>query len=117
VADAIVTRPGEGERFERENRTVTILGDLPQLSANTIEFDSSFEVPPHTHDDQVDAFYVLDGEVEFLLEEGPIRAGPGTFFAAPQGTLHGFRTLGPGRARVLNLHAPDAGFSDFIRGR
>jgi quercetin dioxygenase-like cupin family protein len=117
VADAIVTPPGGGERFERENRVVTILGDLTQLSANLIEFDSSFEVAPHRHDDHADAFYVLEGEVEFALEDGPVRAGPGTFFAAPPGTLHGFRTNGPGRARVLNLHAPDAGFADSIRNR
>jgi quercetin dioxygenase-like cupin family protein len=116
VAQAIVIPPGGGERFERENRVVTILGDLPQLSAITIEFASSFEVATHRHDDHVDAFYVLDGEVEFTLEDGAVRAGPGTFVAAPPGTLHGFRTTGPGRARVLNLHAPDAGFADSIRG-
>ncbi|HEY3185433.1 MAG TPA: cupin domain-containing protein [Gaiellaceae bacterium] len=117
MAEAIVTPPDGGERFERENRVVTILGDLPQLSANVIEFDSSFEVGPHRHDDHVDAFYVLEGEVEFTLDDGTVRAGPGTFVAAAPGTLHGFRTNGPGRARVLNLHAPDAGFADSIRGR
>lgn len=113
----VVSGPGEGERFERGNRVVTIKADLEQISANEIVFDPSFEVPPHRHDDHVDAFYVLEGEVEFVVDAETLRAGPGTFVAAPPGTLHGFRNPGPGRARLLNLHAPDAGFADSIRSR
>jgi quercetin dioxygenase-like cupin family protein len=114
-ADAIVTAASEGERFDRGDRVVTIVADLPQLSVVELEFGPSFEVPPHSHDDHVDAFYVLEGEVEFTLADGTVRGGPGTFVAAPPGALHGFRTPGPRRARVLNLHAPDAGFAESIR--
>jgi quercetin dioxygenase-like cupin family protein len=115
VSDGILTGPGGGERFDRGNRVVTLRGDLPQLSVNTIEFDASFEVPPHRHDDQVDSFYVLEGEVVFTLGEETVRAGPGSFVSAPPGTVHGFRTDGPGRANVVNLHTPDAGFAGFVR--
>src|SRR3954469_5945791 len=112
----IVSGPGEGERFERENRVVTIKAVLPQISAHEIEFDPTFEVEPHTHADHTDSFYVLEGEVEFTIEDEVVRAGPGAFVAAPPGTLHGFRNPGPGMARVLNLHAPDAGFAAGVRG-
>ena len=115
--DVVVTGPGEGERLDRGNRVITILADLPQLSVNEISFDETFEVQPHTHTDHVDAFYVLDGEVEFALEGRTVRAGPGTLVAAPPGALHGFRRAGHGRARVLNLHAPDAGFAESLRRR
>jgi quercetin dioxygenase-like cupin family protein len=111
-----VSRPGDGERFERGNRVITILGDGEQLSALVIDFDETFDVPPHIHDDHVDSFYVLEGEVEFTVDDDVVRAGPGTFVMAPPGTRHGFRNPGPGRARVLNLHAPDAGFAAGIRG-
>lgn len=114
--EPIIVPPGGGERFERANRTVTVLADLEQLSANVIEFDASFEVPLHDHDDHVDAFYVLEGEVEFLTAGEPVRAAAGTFLAAPPGAAHGFRNVGEGRARMLNVHAPDAGFTAFIRG-
>ena len=40
----MLSRPGEGERFERENRAVTIRVDLPDLSVHEIEFDATFEV-------------------------------------------------------------------------
>ena len=113
--DPVVARAGGGERFERDNRVVTIRFALPQLSLVEIEFDASFEVPPHTHDDHVDSFFVLDGSVEFVHGDDTVAAGPGEFFAASPGTRHGFRSADGGRARVLNLHAPDAGFADRIR--
>jgi quercetin dioxygenase-like cupin family protein len=111
VGDAIVSGPGEGERLERSDRTLVVKVDLPELSATEITFEPSFRVEQHMHDDHVDAFYVLEGEVEFLLADGPRRVGPGTLVAAPPGVLHGFANPGPGRARLLNFHAPDAGFA------
>jgi quercetin dioxygenase-like cupin family protein len=114
MPDPTVSSPGDGERFERKNRTITIRVDLPGLSINEIEFDETFAVPPHAHDDHVDAFYVLDGEVEFTVGEETIVAGPGTLLAAPPGARHGFRGV-RGKARVLNFHAPDAGFAASIR--
>jgi len=113
----VISGPGEGERFDRGDRVVTIKAELPQLSVNEIAFDPTFDVAPHRHGDHVDAFYVLEGEVEFVLESEIVRAGPGTFVAAAPGTLHGFRNPGPERARLLNLHAPDAGFVDSLRSR
>jgi quercetin dioxygenase-like cupin family protein len=113
--DPVVTFPGGGERYERENRTITILVDRPGLSIFEIAFDDTFFVDPHTHDDQDDAFLVLEGEVEFTVGDGTVRAGPGTVVSAPAGSRHGFRSAG-GKARVLNFHAPDAGFAAFIRG-
>ena len=116
VADAVVVRPGGGERFERDNRTLTILGEEPQFSALEIAFDESFHVDPHHHDDHVDSFFVLDGSVAFTLGDRVARAEPGMWMSAPPGATHGFRNGGAGRARVLNIHAPDAGFAGGIRG-
>jgi quercetin dioxygenase-like cupin family protein len=111
---AIVRIPGEGERFERANRVVTINDDLADISIHEIEVDPTFDVPPHTHD-HVDAMLVLDGEIELRGDMRGRRVGPGTIVAAPAGTQHGFRNPGPGRARLLILHAPDSGFSAMLR--
>jgi quercetin dioxygenase-like cupin family protein len=112
----VVSGPGDGERFDRGNRLITLKGDAPQVSVNEIEFDTDFVVDPHRHDDEVDSFYVLDGVVEFTLEDGVVRAEPGTWLSAPPGSLHGFRNPGTGRARILNVHTPDAEFADSVRG-
>lgn len=113
-AVALVVRPEDGERFVRHNRVVTIKLELPELSIHEIEFDTTFEVPPHTHD-HLDATLVLEGEIELLGEGTPRRVGPGTVVAAAPGVRHGFRNPGPGRARILALHAPDGGFADVVR--
>jgi len=113
--DPVVARAGHGERFERDNRAVTIRFELPQLSLVEIEFEGSFAVDPHTHDDQVDSFYVLDGSVELVHGSETSVLRTGEFFSAPRGFRHGFRSADGGRARFLNLHAPDAGFAAWIR--
>src|SRR5918912_87514 len=107
ASDLVSTR----ERFDRGDRVLTILADAEQLSALTIAFDPKFVVEPHRHHDHLDSFYVLDGEVEFTVGEDVVRAGPGTWAAAPPGARHGFGNGGSRRATVLNVHAPDTGFA------
>ena len=112
---AIISRPGDGERHVRANRAVTIRVDLPQISIHEIDFDETFAVEPHTHQ-HADTMYVLEGTVEFRHDQHTTRAGPGTLITAPPGVMHGFGNPGPGRARVLVIHAPDGGFANLVRG-
>ena len=114
---AIVAGPDGGERLERPAGLAnTIRAETTELSVLEMEFDERWEgVNPHHHDEHVDSFYVLEGEVEFLLGSEANQVEAGTYFAAPRGVTHGFRPVGP--ARLLNLHAPDAGFAGRARGR
>ena len=110
--------PGEGEPLAREHGLARILAELPELEMLELSYDDAWEgVDPHTHDDHVDSFFVLEGEVEFTLDDRTIRGGPGTYVAVPKGIVHGFRNPGPGRIRVLNIHAPHAGFIGRMLGR
>jgi quercetin dioxygenase-like cupin family protein len=116
ASEAIVSLPGEGERAGRESRAHRIKAELDQLSAIELAFDPGWEgVDPHTHDDHVDSFFVLDGNVEFIVDDSECRAGPGTFVAATPGTRHGFRNPGETRIVLLNVHAPDLGFAERLR--
>ena len=116
-ADAHISGPQDGERLSRrEGLTNTIKADTTQLSLFLMAFDERWEgVDPHHHDDHVDSFYVLEGEVDFVAGDETVRLGPGSYFAAPISVRHGFRPAG--RVRLLNLHAPDAGFAGRARGR
>jgi quercetin dioxygenase-like cupin family protein len=106
----------DAELVEHDTSSLRILCDLPQLSALDLTFLPEFEgVDPHVHEDHVDSFYVLEGEIEFLGADEPRRGGPGTFFSAPRNVLHGFRNPGPGPLRVFNLHTPPGGFVDRVR--
>jgi mannose-6-phosphate isomerase-like protein (cupin superfamily) len=62
----------------------------------------------------VDSFYVVEGEAEFLLAGERLRLGAGSFVAAPPGVEHTFSS-GGGRSRLLNVHAPSAGFHEWLR--
>jgi mannose-6-phosphate isomerase-like protein (cupin superfamily) len=44
-----------------------------------------------------------------------LRAGPGSYVAAPAGVVHGFRVAGDGELRMLNVHAPNTGFGERLR--
>jgi mannose-6-phosphate isomerase-like protein (cupin superfamily) len=117
VVDGIVALgPDGGDRVQRAHRHHRILAELPQFEAVELRYGPDFEgVGPHAHEDFVDAFFVLDGEAEFVVGDDVLRAGPGSFVAAPPGVRHGFRNAGETELRLLNVHAPNVGFADRLR--
>lgn len=117
LGDAILSGPGEGERLERANRVALLKVALPEISLFEFTVEGPLGGPaPHDHDDQVDNFYVLEGELAVTVGETEHRAGPGTMASVPRRTTHAFSHEGAGTVRFLNIHAPDAGFADFMRG-
>jgi quercetin dioxygenase-like cupin family protein len=69
---------------------------------------------PHYHERHSDTFYVLEGELEFVIDGKHVRAAAGTVLSAPRGAIHAFPVAVGGRARFLNLHTP-GGFERYIR--
>ncbi len=60
-------------------------------------------VPLHRHPDDIESFYVLEGELTIFIEDQPgVRAPAGAFAHIPGGTVHGFR-VETERARYLIL--------------
>jgi mannose-6-phosphate isomerase-like protein (cupin superfamily) len=115
LADVVVTPPDGGERFQRDDRTVTILGELPQISVFRLEIEPEWPgIGAHSHDDQVDVFFVLEGEAAFVRGDGVVRVATGTFQAALPGVRHGIEPTGR-RIALLNAHGPDAGFAESVR--
>jgi mannose-6-phosphate isomerase-like protein (cupin superfamily) len=109
--------PDGGEPVRRPARNHRILCELPELEVIELAFGPDFEgVSLHTHDDQIDSFYVLAGTAEFTVAGETFQAGPGSYVAAPVGVEHGFRNAGPGELRLLNVHTPNTGFAVRLRG-
>ena len=110
-------RTGECERLEAQTRVATVKADREEIALVEFELRPGFVGPDlHSHDDHIDSFYVLDGEPEFVMGDEKLRLGPGSFVAAPLGVMHTFANPGPKPARLLNTHAPNVGFPDFLRG-
>ena len=62
--------------------------------------------PLHVHQDADEAFFVLDGEIEFFLaDRDPVLAGPGDFVFGPRRVPHRFEVRTP-EARMLVLGTP-----------
>jgi mannose-6-phosphate isomerase-like protein (cupin superfamily) len=104
----IVVPPGEGHRVgnvEFLARTV----DTPRFTFGIIEIAPGRELEQHIHEDEDDAFYIVEGEMTFLFGDDTVAAPPGTFVLAPSGVEHGFRNDQDRPVRMLNIHAP-AGF-------
>ena len=116
--EGILAGPDQGEKVSRGPRDHRILAELPELEVIEIRFGHDFEgVGPHSHPDQVDSFYVLEGEAEFVMGDETVRLGAGSYVAAPIGVVHGFRNVGDRELRMLNVHAPNTGFAERLRRR
>ena len=107
----------DGDWVTGATRNHRILAELPELEVIELRFTPDFEgVGLHSHSDHVDSFFVLEGEAEFTVAREVFRAGPGSWVAAPVGVEHGFRVAGDAELRMLNVHAPNVGFAQRLRG-
>jgi mannose-6-phosphate isomerase-like protein (cupin superfamily) len=62
--------------------------------------------PQHVHREYDEAWYIVDGEVEFVLGTDTHVCPSGSVVFAPRGTAHCFRNRGPASARMLVLATP-----------
>jgi len=72
-----------------------------------------FASPYHTHKQEDEAFYVLEGRLAFVCGGEWTTAGPGTYVFGPRGIAHGFTVVGDVPARMLLLCSP-GGFEQFV---
>ena len=61
--------------------------------------------PPHRHDWD-EAYYVLDGEVDFEIDGQPVKSRAGDFNYLPRNTVHSFKGGSETPAHVLIFAAP-----------
>lgn len=111
-----------------EPRTFNVLNSVMRFHAFPSETDGKFclteaivpvgaGAPPHSHKGEAEAFYVLEGQVRFLMGAiGPqeVIAGAGDFVAIPDGAIHAFETIGTAPARILVINAPGHAHAQFF---
>jgi quercetin dioxygenase-like cupin family protein len=106
----LLKRPGEG-------RTIGVVGDVYRFLAVAEDTDGRYALweavvtpgggpPPHVHSREEEGFYVLEGEITFLVGDQRLVAGAGTFANMPVGTLHCFKNETDRPARMLISVAP-----------
>ena len=114
-ARPVIVPPGEGRRVGNVE-FLARTADTPRFTFGIIDFAAGRQLETHVHADEDDSFYILEGELTFLLADGEtVKAPPGTFVLVPPGVEHGFRNDGDVPVRMVNVHAP-AGFDLRIQG-
>jgi quercetin dioxygenase-like cupin family protein len=107
-----------------EGRHLDVLGEIITLVVSGEDTNGSFAVltersPPgggtpfHTHHNEDEALYVLEGEYEILCGEETVRATAGSFVFAPRGIPHRFTNVGSTTGAILAIVSP-AGFEGFF---
>ncbi len=64
------------------------------------------EAPPHVQHREDEAFYVLEGDYEFLVEDRTLRMLAGSLLYVPKGNLHAYKNVGKGSGRMLVSQTP-----------
>lgn len=87
------------------------LSDKLSLAEATVP--AGVGAPAHTHPGETEAFYVLDGQVAFMIDGETRKAEQGDFIAIPDGATHAFEAISDARMLVLNApgHAHEAFFT------
>jgi quercetin dioxygenase-like cupin family protein len=109
---AYVRQPGEAElRWLGETSTSFLATGEETAGAFCLVEEQAVRgesVPLHRHPDDIESFYVLEGELTIYIGDQPERCAAGSFAHIPGGTVHGFR-IESEKARYLILTTPRHG--------
>jgi mannose-6-phosphate isomerase-like protein (cupin superfamily) len=107
----VVLQPSEGETLQLGLTRPTIKVSAAVGSVRLGVIDSWLPPGggfpfPHWHEDLEEAFYVLEGEIDYLTGTTWITAGPGSTIFVPATVTHAFRNTSGKPARHLAIGAP-----------
>ncbi len=104
-----IVAPGAGRRVGNVE-FLALSENSPRFNLSMITMAPGHKGPEaHVHDDEDDAFYVLDEGLTFVIGDEEIHAPAGAFVLIPPGVVHTFENRTANPVRILNIHAP-AGF-------
>lgn len=114
---ALALGPDEGERLNwlGEPTVIKVSGRETSGHYAIAEVTSTPDgfVPLHVHNAEDEAFFIVEGTVDFTVGDRTFTAGPGSFVFGPRGVPHAYKVKTE-RARILMMFSP-AGFEGFIR--
>jgi len=107
--EALTVKSGEGEAMSVLGTKVRFLLEAARtnhsFSLMEVELPKDQGPPPHDHPWD-EAYYIIDGDVWFLVNDKEQVFSTGDFIYAPGGTVHSFRGAGDRPAHVLVMDAP-----------
>jgi len=70
--------------------------------------------PPHSHTDNEECVYVLEGVLRYTVDDETRDLKPGEWMSTPRGSVHQFSNPGSDTARALVMMTPDIGAQFFV---
>lgn len=100
-----------------EGYSVRILGDAVTFKARAADTGEAYSLflvtsppglgmPPHSQMYDDEAFFVLDGEYVFSIDEQALELRAGAYLFVPRGTVHSFKNNADTPARMLIVVSP-----------
>jgi mannose-6-phosphate isomerase-like protein (cupin superfamily) len=117
--NATVMKAGEGHALQLGDVHMVVKEDGTHTrgALGLAEFEvapGGHNTPPlHIHHAHEEGFYVLEGELEFVIGTETVRADQGSFVMVPAGVAHSFSNLSKQPARFLNTFTPPRYLSYF----
>lgn len=109
--------PDDGPCYQWSNDDTRVLVDSADSGgAFTLVEDRmkpEFRLGRHVHRTHSESFYVLEGALEFTVDERVLRAEPGAVVHIPPGTPHAVRVVDGRSARMLMIYCA-AGFDRYL---
>jgi quercetin dioxygenase-like cupin family protein len=113
----LFVQPNQGTIVSVAGDIVVFKAEGKQTNGQYALFENTLEPqagpPPHIHSREDESFYILEGEVEFYLDERTVVATPGTFLQSPRGQKHSFKCISSQPAKMLCWATP-AGIEQFF---
>jgi quercetin dioxygenase-like cupin family protein len=102
-------KPGDGNTLSVLGMLLRFLCDAKDTNGAWSLMEEEIELglgpPPHRHDWD-EAYYVIDGAVDFEMDGKPVRVEGGDFAYVPRNTVHAFKGGSTSPAHVLIFSAP-----------
>jgi mannose-6-phosphate isomerase-like protein (cupin superfamily) len=118
---SVIVKAGEGTTLNVLGMPLRFLSDSDDTEGSWSLMEEEIPVglgpPPHRHDWD-EAYYVIEGALDFEIDGRPVRVEPGDFAYLRRNTVHSFKGASPAPARVLIFAVPahsSAFFKDVSR--
>ena len=106
---AVIVKAGEREALNVLGMPLRFLCDSRETGGAWSLFEEDVPLgmgpPPHRHDWD-EAYFILEGEVDFEIDGEPVHSKAGDFNYMPRNTVHAFKGASSSAARVLIFAAP-----------
>ena len=110
-SQVIFLAPGAGRSYQAGPMHAVFKADGPETDDGYCVSEWWLEAGdsgpgPHSHEENVELFYVIEGTMSFRAGDEWLKAPRGSFLRVPAGVTHDFENRSSARAGALNVFLP-----------